>query len=116
MAFIRKELPSLSNVKSPIPIVTDDEKGICNAIDRHLTEVVRVSCWNHIINAAKLWLRRHGAKSAEIPVYVSNLRELFHQPTWKAYLVKYKSVKRNWSQAFLEYFEENLHNEVFYSN
>jgi len=54
MAFIRKELPSLSNVKSPIPIVTDDKKGICNAIDKHLTGVVHVSCWNHIINAAKL--------------------------------------------------------------
>ena len=58
-AFIRKELPSLSDVTTPIPIVSDDERGICNAIDRHLTGVVRVSCWNHIINAAKVWLRKH---------------------------------------------------------
>jgi len=92
MAFIRKELPSLSNVKSPIPIVTDDERGICNAIDKHLTGVVCVSCWNHIINAAKLCLS--GAKSAEIPFYVSNLLELFNHPTWNAFLEKYESLKK----------------------
>ena len=92
-AFIRKELPSLSDVTTPIPIVSDDERGICNAIDKHLTGVVRVSCWNHIINAAKVWLRKHGAKSVEIPVYVSNLRELFHQPTYQAYLRNMYALK-----------------------
>ena len=73
MVFLRKELPSLSNVTSLIPIVTNDEKGIYNAIYKHITGVVHVSCWNRIINAAKVWLRRHGAKSIKIPVYVSNL-------------------------------------------
>jgi len=57
--------------------VTDDEKGICNAIDKHLTGVLQVSCWNYIINATKLQLRRYGAKSTEILVHVSKLQELF---------------------------------------
>ena len=60
MSMIKKGLPSLVNIKSPILIVTDDEQGVCNAI--------RIKCWNHILNSAKLWLRGHGAKSAEIPV------------------------------------------------
>ena len=51
----------------------DDEN---NAIDKTLIGVACVGCWNHI-NLAKLWQRKHGAKSDEILVYVSNPRELF---------------------------------------
>jgi len=112
LRFIKEKLPSLNNLQSPIAIVTDDEKAVCNAIDNTLTGVVHVRCWNHIINSAKIWLRRHGAKSDEIPVYVLNLRELFHQPSYKVYLGKLDSVKVNWSKAFLDYFEGNIHVEV----
>lgn len=112
MTFIKKNLSSLSNVQSLVPIVTDNEKAVCNAIDKTLTGVVRLSCWNHIINSVKLWLRRHWAKSDEIPVYVSNLRELFHEPTYKAYLGQLETLKVNWSKAFLDYYNENIHVEV----
>ena len=112
MSMIKKGLPSLMNLKSPIPIVTDDEQGVCNAIDKTLVGVTHVKCWNHILNSAKLWLRRHGAKSAEIPVYISNLRELFHQQSYQDYLTKLDAIKVNWSLAFLEYFEKNIHFEV----
>ena len=59
--------PSLATIKPPIPIVTDDEQGICNAIDKTLTGVVCVKCWNLITNSVKIWLRHHhdGAKSRE---------------------------------------------------
>ena len=57
MTLVKKELPALNNLKSPIPTVTDDEQGVCNAIDKTLTGVIRVKCWNHIINSAKIWLR-----------------------------------------------------------
>ena len=100
------------NLKSPIPIVTDDEQGVCNAIDKTLVGVTHVKCWNHILNSAKLWLRLHGAKSAEIPVYISNLRELFHHQSYQDYLTKLDAIKVNWSLAFLEYFEKNIHFEV----
>ena len=112
MSLVKKELPSLVSIKSPIPIVTDDEQGVCNAIDKTLVGVIRIKCWNHIINSVKLWLRRHGAKSTEIPVYVSNLREIFHQQTYQDYLTKLDALKVNWSLAFLEYFERNIHSEV----
>lgn len=74
MSLIKKDLPSLLSINSPVPIITDDEQSVCNAIDKILTGVILIKCWNHIINSVKLWLRRHGAKSSEIPVYVSNLR------------------------------------------
>ena len=79
MKFVSQQLPALSTVKVSVPIVVDDEAGLCHAIDNCLPGVSRVLCWNHLLNSVKLWLRRHGANSDEIPVYVSHLRELFHQ-------------------------------------
>ena len=70
MKFISASVPSLAKLKEPVPIVTDDEIGICKAIDQCLPGVYRLQCWNHLINSVKAWLRSHGAASAEIPVYV----------------------------------------------
>ena len=57
MSMIKKGLPSLVNIKSPFTIVTDDEQGVCNVIDKILVDVVRIKYWNYILNSAKLWLR-----------------------------------------------------------
>jgi len=64
IAFIK--ITSLDNLQPAIPIVTDDEKAVCNAMEKTLSEVVRVSCWNHIINSAKLW---HGAEISVYQIY-----------------------------------------------
>ena len=69
MKHVSKVIPSLTNSRLKIPIVTDDEAGICKAIDLHLHNLSRLRCWNHIINAAKFCLRKHGALSSEIPSY-----------------------------------------------
>ena len=112
MVHLKEQIPSLSTIKSPAAIVVDDETALCNAIDRSLPGVARVRCWNHTINAVKLWLRRHGAVSDEIPVYVSNLRDLFHQPSVEEYEAKLEQLKIKWSDAFLEYYNESVHPEV----
>ena len=54
-----KHVPALKTVKHPI--VTDEEKGIVNAVEDCLPNIVRVRCWNHIIRDVTRWLRAHGA-------------------------------------------------------
>lgn len=112
MLHLKEEIPSLSTVTAPVPIVVDDEIALCNAIDESLPGVVRVRCWNHTIGAIKLWLRKHGAVSDEIPVYVSHMRDLFHQPSEEAYGNKLEQLKTKWSDAFLEYYYKSVHPEV----
>ena len=73
MKLVSLNIPSLAKVKDPVPIVTDDEEvGICQAIDKFFHQLW---CWNHLINAAKAWLRSHIAtpENDDIPVYVSHL-------------------------------------------
>ena len=93
-------------------MVSDSEQGICQAIDEHLTNVQRLLCWNHVINAAKRWLHSHGAQAAEIPFYVSSLRELFHQPSEEEYAVCLKNLSPKWSAPFADYYNEHIHREV----
>ena len=52
-------VPSLTKTGISVPIVTDDETGICNAIDTYLPNLARLKCWNHTINAAKVNLSLH---------------------------------------------------------
>jgi len=56
MKFISQQLPALAKLEVPLPIVTDDEAGLCHAIDNNLPGVFHVQCWNHVFNSVKLWL------------------------------------------------------------
>ncbi len=48
-------------------------------MEKYLPRVIWLRCWNHTINAVKAWLKKHGASSVEIPVYISHLRDLLNQ-------------------------------------
>ena len=115
LKFAGEAIPALKRPSKRIPMVTDDEKGVCNAVDQHLPGVVRLLCWNHVINAAKTWLTRHGGTAAEIPVYTSNLRELFHQKSENAYEQRLLELERKWSKSFQQYYRQSIHPEVYMS-
>ena len=57
-----------------------------------------------MINNIKMWLRRHGASVSEIPVYISNIRDLFYQQTENDYELQLTQLKQNWSQPFVFYY------------
>ncbi len=48
-----KTVPALRTAKDPI--VTDEEKGIVNAVEVCLPNIVRARCWNHIIRDVTRW-------------------------------------------------------------
>ena len=68
-----------------------------------------LQCWNHTINAAKVWLKKHDACHAEIPAYVSHIRDLLNEPSYEDYEIKLNELKINW---ILEYFMKEIHTKV----
>ncbi len=94
MKFISSGFPTLSQSDHPIqfPIVTDEEKAICSAIDKWLPGFIRLRCWNHTFSAARFWLKKHSATSQEIPVYMENLRSLFHTISIEEYQSNLKEL------------------------
>lgn len=113
MKIIAQQLPYLVDGTNKVPLVTDDEMGFTSAIDDHLLNVQRLLCWNHAINSAKVWLRKHGATASEIPVYISYIRELLHQKSEKHYHTALQEMKLKWSEAFLTYYMEFLDMKVY---
>ena len=101
-----KAIPSLKRTKHPI--VLDEEKGIVNAITTNMPSATRLRCWNHLLRDVTRWLRAHDAKSTDISVYLSDLRELFHQPTQEEYRELLKNKTPNWSVPFREYFANEI--------
>ena len=82
--------------------MTDDVVEIFKAIELYLPNLTRLRCWSyHTISAAKVWLQKHRVSASEIPVYVSHLHGLFHQPCEEAYV---QVLQSNWSRPFAEYF------------
>ena len=112
MKTVGDMVPTLCIGPGKVPLVSDCEEGICQAVDIHLPNVVRLRCWNHVLNAAKRWLHSHGAQAREVPFYVSCLRELLHQPAEKEYTCCLEKLQMQWSRAFLDYYMENIHCEV----
>ena len=112
MKMVSEMAPSLHTGFWKIPLVSDCEEGICEAVDKHLTNVVRLRCWNHVINAAKTWLRCHGAQASEIPFYVSCVKELLHQSCEEEYTSCLKKLEVKWSRAFSEYYMDHIHCKV----
>ena len=82
------------------------------AIQKNLPKVVWLRCWNHTINAAKVWLKKHGATSQEVPIYVSHLRELLNQCSTSGYEEKLKQFEGLWSKLFYQYYMSNIGPEV----
>ena len=105
-----KHVPALKSVKHPM--VTDEEKGIVNAVEICLPNIVRVRCWNHIIRDVTRWLRAHGAPSLDVQEYISDIRGLFHKPSRLEYDMAFIEMKKKWSAPFLDYYQSSIHTYI----
>uniref|UniRef100_A0A1X7SVU8 MULE transposase domain-containing protein n=1 Tax=Amphimedon queenslandica TaxID=400682 RepID=A0A1X7SVU8_AMPQE len=110
MKVVAVALPCLVNGSQTVPCVTDDEKGF-ELIDEYLPQIRRFLCWNHIINSSKNWLKNHGASSAEVPIYVGNIRDLLHQKSEEDYSSRLGELKVKWSQPFLQHYMKEMHDK-----
>lgn len=105
-------IPNLVRSKRTVPVVTDDESTIVHAIGKYWPQAVHVSCWNHAINAMKVWLKKHGATAAEIPAYAGYVRDLLNQPCRADYNETLDIYKIKWSKSFFDYFMDQIHPKV----
>ena len=94
------------------PIVTDEERGIINAITKALPNLPQLRCWNHTFRSIKSWLRVHGAPSADTGVYLSDVRMLFHVSTREDYHKMLDEMKKKWSCPFYDYHLKNVEPDI----
>ena len=94
------------------PIVTDEERGFVNAISVILPKASQLRCWNHLIRDITRWLHTHGAPSADTSVYITDVRNLFHQPTEVLYRQKLGELTEKWSAPFYDYYMNHIEPDI----
>lgn len=90
MIHLKEEIPSLSAVKSLIPIVVDDETAFYTI--KFTWNILRLVLETH--NKCK-----HGAASSEIPLCISHMQDVFHQSSEAAYENRLEELKIKYSEA-----------------
>ena len=102
MKHIAAKIPLLGSSRANKPvIVTDEERAIYTEVQTNLSGMVRLRCWNRTLSAARYWLKRHGATAAEVPVYLENMRDLFHSSNETEYKKRLGDVKVCYANIFL---------------
>ena len=101
--------------RKSFPVVTDEEKGIANAIKKHLPKATHLCCWNHIFQGVHYWCHHHNVKSAETQSFIADLRELFHKPTSKGYETELQQLSASWSNPVFQYYMKNIHPKAYTS-
>ena len=92
--------------------MTDRELGILQAFGKKLENCKILICWNHILNDIKFWLSKHGGKQSDKRVYDAQIRQLMHCETIQEFESSYQRIKKEWSEPFLTYFEENIYETI----
>ena len=73
------------------------------AAKAEMSNVSVVHCLNHIFQAMRLWLRKHGAPSQDIAVYSEDVFNLFHSVSVEQYEQQLVVVSQKWDGAFEHY-------------
>ena len=109
---VKQRIPRLKNKN--LPIVTDRETGIINAIKNCFPDLTLLICWNHILRDTKEWLRKNGENEQNTIEIVKQIKCLLESPSEEAYntLLNCGSgvggFRVIWSQLFVTYFDKQL--------
>ena len=105
-----KHIPNLQ--KSTVPIITDRERSITNALTNVLPNAQVFYCWNHFKQDIIRWLGTHKAAKDETRVYLNHIEQILMSATEDEFHDNIAQLSATWSQPFLEYFDKHLKKDI----
>lgn len=103
-----KEL-KLNQNATMIPLATDREKSIVNAISNVYPGSNHVFCQNHIQRDVEFWIKQQkNYTSDDIKALKHNIRQLLESESAEEFDLLYEQISKKWTASFLEYFNKNL--------
>ena len=100
-------IPSIKSTSSCL--VIDREKAIIKAAEIEVSNLQQLQCWNHIYRDIRFWLRKRGAPSTDITIYIDNISNLFHSASEDEYNERLDHYSKAWDPVFEEYFKKKIH-------
>ena len=107
---LKEKIPRLG--RKPVPIITDREAGIVNAIAKVLPDSPLLICWNHILRDLKFWLGKHGATLKDLQFYDNQVKQLLRCESQNEFEILVEKLKLPWSEPMTDYFEHNIRKTI----
>ena len=96
------KFPGLAKAKNAF-IVTDEEAAIISAMTHNLPLIEIYRCWNHVLQNAKMQLRKFGLRSnVEVSVYLDDIRQLFSQSDNQKYNDLLLEFCTSWNKVYIK--------------
>ena len=108
--IILQKLPQLAGVG--IPIITDRERAIKNVIGKVLPALKNLSCWNHLRQDLRFFLRQCGARPDEISVYGEPFLTILDTEHEDNYEEVCRDQTLKWSEEVVDYFNRELKEDI----
>ncbi|XP_015792073.1 uncharacterized protein LOC107368716 [Tetranychus urticae] len=100
------------NINSKVPIITDREKSITNAVSSSGFESNHLYCYNHFIADVKYWLSKTNAPKKDIILYRGMIENLLLTNSEEEFENLCQSYKKTMSSLFKDYFEKKLERDI----
>lgn len=111
LRHLTRHIPSLQ--KSMVPIITDREHSITNAIKNVLPNSQILYCWNHFKQDVTRWLQRdRETLQNEVKIYLSHIEEILMSTTEEEFHENIARFSPMWSEAFVTYFTKYIRNDI----
>ena len=108
--IIKEKIPRLG--RKAIPIITDREAGIVNAIENVFPNAQLLICWNHILRDLKFWLSKHGATPKDVQFYDNQVKQLLQCESLENFESLFEEIRLPWSIPMTDYFNDNLRETI----
>ena len=110
-SFLFQALPQIKEFR--LPVVTDREKGILDAIEISSSgQNATILCWNHIKKDVKRWLTEKKYSTSDIAMYIQHVTALLQAPDEHKFDTLLKKFCKDWSSTFSTYFSKHLESDI----
>ena len=108
--FIAEKVPILKSTS--IPFITDREPALTNAVKMFFPDMAVFHCWNHIRRDFKEELRKQGADSTEMSVYLSEWKQMSQCSSESHFIETYEELTCKWTQSVKTYFDKSIKPDI----
>jgi len=89
-------------------VVTSQEHNFATPLNVIFPNFMQVYDWELVLMTARSWLRKNSQNVKVITDRAEDMRVLLNSPSYEEFLQNLEKLKRQWDEAFINYFNEYL--------
>jgi len=103
---VSENVPLLDQLETAV--VTSQEHNFATPLNVIFPNFMQVYDWELVLMTARSWLRKNSQNVKVITDRAEDMRVLLNSPSYEEFLQNLEKLKRQWDEAFINYFNEYL--------